>query len=215
MAHQELDKYIEGARAQKVNDTIIREQLVKAGWSENDVKEALTPRVDSPINLPPPPVPQFGMWVTFEYVLLFISLYVTATAFAGILHNWVDSVLKDTLTTSSYNSYSSSPDDYLLRIWIACIIVGFPLFAILFVAVKKQLMDKPAIKNLRARKQLIYVTLVMTFIIMIGHLIMTIFGLLDGKATGNSFAHLGVTFGVAGSIFTYLMNEVREDRKAA
>jgi len=217
MAHQELNLYIESARAQHVEDSVIREQLVKAGWVAGEVDDALTPKAQGPVNLPPPPVPQFGMWVTFQYALLFISLYVVATSLGGIFHNWVDTTFVDKVA-STYDSYSyssGSRDDWMLRLWIASIIVSFPIFAVLFVLLKKQISQKPAIKNLRARKILIYLTMVGTFIIMIGHLIMTLFGMLDGKATGNSFAHLGVTFVVAGSIFGYLLNEVREDRKAA
>ncbi len=212
MANSDLLKYIEAARAQKVPDETTKAQLIKSGWSEHDVTDALTPSSASGPSLPPPPVPQFGMWVSFQYIILFICLYVWATSFGGILHHGVDKLIKDELDNTSLNYYGSV-DDWLLKTYIAGISVAFPIFALLFIVLKRQLLNKPAVKNLRARKILIYLTLVGTFLIMLGHVIMTIFNFLGGNTSMRSLGHLGVTFLVAGSIFVYLLNEVREDRK--
>ncbi|MBI2595937.1 hypothetical protein HYW46_04355 [Candidatus Daviesbacteria bacterium] len=211
MANSELIKYITQARTQKVTDEQIKAHLIKSGWSEHDVNEALAPSTPG-INLPPPPVPQFGMWVSFQYILLFICLYVSFTSLGGILHHAVDQLIKDSIDRTTLN-YLSYADNWLLKGYIAGIIVTFPVFAALFLLLKHQLITKPGIRNLRARKVLIYLTLVGTFIIMISHLISTIYGFLGGTTSTRSFAHLGVTFLVAGSIFVYLLNEVREDRK--
>lgn len=213
MAHPELTKYVANAREQKVSDNAIKDQLIKAGWPEAEVTDAISPKTSSSLLPPPPPLPQFGMWVGFQYVILFISLYVTATALGGILHEAVNQFIPDQLNDLNNYSYGGSYDDFLLKCYIAGLLVGFPIFAPLFLYMKSQLAKKPGIKNLRIRKQLIYITLVLTFVIMIGHVITTIYGLLDGKASPNSFGHLGVTFLVAGSIFGYLLMEVKEDRK--
>ena len=213
MPNPDLEKYIISAKEQKVPDQEIKTQLVKSGWSESDVNEALAPKPTNNVNLPPPPVPHFGMWVTFQYVILFISLYVSATALGGILHNAVTRFISDPLDETRY--YSSGFDDFMLRGYLGAIIVAFPIFAFLFVVLKKQAIEKSGVRNLRARKILIYLTLVGTFIIMIGHLIGTVYGFLGGSVTTRSLAHLGVTFLVAGSIFFYLLNEVREDRKSS
>ena len=211
MPNPELEKYIASAREQKVPDDQIRSQLIKSGWPESDVGEALAPKPLSSVGLPPPPAPHFGMWVTFQYIILFISLYVSGTALGGILHNAVNRFISDPLDQTRY--YSSGVDDFMLRGYLAAIIVAFPIFAFLFVILKKQAIEKSGVRSLRARKILIYLTLVGTFVIMIGHLIGTVYGFLGGSVTTRSLAHLGVTFLVAGSIFFYLLNEVREDRK--
>lgn len=215
MSNSELLKYVEQARQQNVADNVIKTHLLKSGWLEHDIIEALTPSKEN-INLPPPPVPQFGMWVSFQYILLFISLYISFTSFGGILHYGVDKLIKDEISSTanySYFMYFGYGNDWLLKSYIAGIIVTFPLFAFLFILLKDQLRKKPGIKNLRSRKLLIYLTLVGTFVIMIGHLISTVYGFLGGSTTLRAFAHLGVTFLVAGSVFIYLLNEVHEDRK--
>jgi len=211
MPNIELEKYIKAAQSQGATNEVIKDQLVKSGWAETDVINALTPTSpEGNINLPPPPVPHFGMWITFQYIILYISLYMSATALGGILHHGVNQLFQDPLETSRY---SSGFENVFLNFYIASIVVGFPIFAFLFIILKRQVEQKPAVRNIKARKILIYITLVGTFLIMIGHLIGTIIGLLGGNLTIQSFAHLGVTFFVAGSIFFYLLNEVREDRK--
>lgn len=207
----ELDKYIVSSREQKVPDSDIKAQLIKSGWGEAEVDKglAVSPAGDF---LPPPPVPRFGMWVAFQYIILFISLYISATSFAGILHQIVNDKITDSLDNIGY-SYAATFNDSLVRVYIAALIVAFPIFLVLFLILKRQVLQKPIVKSLKARKVLIYLTLVGTFLIMLGHLIMEIYGLLSGTTTTRSLAHLGVTLLVAGSIFIYFIFEVKEDRK--
>lgn len=208
MPNLDLEKYINEAKATGASIDLIKSELLKQGWPEKNILEALNP-IKTGVNLPTPPVPHFGMWITFQYVILFISLYVTATALGGILHHAVDNLLADELKNNSIFFY-----DGLLKGYLAAMIVAFPIFAVLFVYSKGQIRKNPAIKNIKERKALIYITLVVTFIIMIAHLISTIYSLLSGTTTMNTFAHLGVTIFVAGSIFGYLIHEVWIDRHA-
>lgn len=209
MLNSELEKYIKLARSQNVPENQIKDTLIKSGWAETDINEALFPQ-SATTNLPPPPVPHFGMWVTFKYIILFISLYITATSLGGILHNFVDQIIPDVITR--YDDYDfSSPS---LTGYMAAIAVSFPIFVWLFISLSNEAFKRPAIKNIRARKLLIYFTLVVTFLFMIGHLIATIYSFLEGTLAARTIGHLVVTLVVAGSIFLYLLNEVRGDRKA-
>lgn len=211
MASSELIKYIESAREKKASDEKIKSALISAGWGENEIAEALKPKSDS-LELPPPPVPHFNMWVSFQYVLLFISLYISATSFGTILHYAVNQYIPDKLDELNY-SYSYGLTDWMLSSGIAGIIVTFPIFAVLFILLKRQTLERPAVKNIKLRKILIYLTLIGTFLVMIGHLIYTIYSFLEGSTTTRSGAHLLINLIIAGSIFGYLLGEVREDRK--
>ena len=211
MPNPDLEKYIATARAQNATNDQIKQQLVQSGWVESEVSEALNPQPSGAPNLPPPPVPRFGMWVAFQYIILFISLYISATALGGLLHTAVDRIFQDRINQYSYGSTINS---YLLNFYLAFLIVGFPIFAYLFITLKRQVIKNPAIKNITSRKVLIYITLVGTFLIMVGHLIGTLMSFLSGSIALSSIFHLGVTFLIAGSIFGYLLLAVKEDRKA-
>lgn len=210
MVSSDLIEYIKTAKSQNLSDEQIKETLVRGGWSEVEVMEALRPSESSQVHLPPPPVPHFGMWVGFQYVLLFISLYISSLAFAGLVHYFINQMIPDALDKAKY-SYLTQ--DYLLRWYLAALIVAFPIFAFLFIFLKKQELQKPVVKNIRARKQLIYITLTITFLIMIFDLVKTIYDLLGGEVTPRSLANFVATIIISGSIFTYYLFQVKEDRK--
>ncbi len=210
-----LESYITDARAKNKPNDVIKSALVNAGWPENEVLKALNASPIDPDLAPPPPPPQLahiGMWTGFLYILFFISLYVLASSIAGLLHNMVDKFLPD--IKEVYETYTDVYSNSFNRGAIAAIIVSYPIFTTLAFMLKKQIVKQPAVKNLRSRKQLIYITLVITFLIMLGHIIFSIYSFLDGKLTVNALAHLGVTFLVAGSIFGFFVSEVIHDRKS-
>lgn len=211
MEDTNLQKYITDLKSKNVPDDAIKAQLIKSGWSQQDVDRTFIGNLPE-AQLPPPPVPHFSMWITFEYILVFICMYVSFTALGGILHYAVDKNIPDSLDKTTY-SYGYMLNDYLLQGYLASIIVTFPIFAILFIILRRQSIEKPAIKNIRSRKILIYFTLVVTFIYMIFHLITTVYQFLQGTSTSRSLLHLGVNLLVAGSIFIYLLFEVLGDRK--
>lgn len=214
MASTALTDYITAARGKGASDDQIKEVLLKNGWHENDINHALNPITDDAVAVPPPPAPHFGMWIGFLYVILFISLYVTATSFAGILHYAVNDYVPDALdqVTSSSSSYRYVYGGIMQGL-LACLIVGFPIFAALFLFLKHQTISNPQIKGLRIRKLLIYLTLIGTFLILLGHIITTVYSFLGGTVTMRALAHLGITFLVAGGIFVYFLMDVLGDRK--
>lgn len=213
-----LESYIQAAREKNKSDESIKQTLVAAGWDEQQVNKALGIKDD---DLPPPPppngkvtkeIPHVGMWTGFLYILFFISLYVLATAIGILFHNWVDADIPD-VANLSMTRYTD--DNALVRGAIAAVVVSYPIFLTLALILKKQLAKQPLVRNLRSRKILIYITLIGTFLIMLGHVIATIYGFLGGTLTANSVGHLGVTFLIAGAIFAYFINEVKNDRKTA
>lgn len=196
---------MESARKQGMGDDAIKASLMQAGWSEKDVMSALiTGGVGS---VPMPPIAHPGMWVTFQYILLFITLYVSAVALGGLLYAWADKLIPDA-TASMYGYF----ENYMTQGYLASLIVAFPIFAWLFIVLKKNVLAHPAIKGIRARQTLFYITMVVTFIIIISYVISVVYGLLSGDVTGRAIAHFVITLGIAGPIFWYLLREVKTDK---
>lgn len=205
-----LQDYITKLRSQNIKDEQIKEQLIKAGWALSQVDKEFNKSGGDQIPLPPPPQ-HFGMWVSFVYILLFISLYIWSSALGGILNLAVDKYLPDPL--SNKDLYIGTVSNTVLQFFGAMLMVGFPIFGILYLVTIRQSINNPGVKNLRSRKLLIYLTLVVTFLVIIGNLMTIVFGFLGGSTSMNSFAHFAVTLFVAGSIFGYLLNQVFADRK--
>lgn len=228
MINQELSDYIQKSRENKIPDEQIKRNLLQIGWSEQIVNDAFKEKtIPIPVPTPMPPqvpmppsltvnkaVSKSSMWDAFEHVLLFISLYTMATAIALILHTFVDKWLPGVQTDSySYAYYNSDWQSSLLRGYTAALIVSLPVFSFLFLDLVKRMDKNPYLRTVTARRILIYITLVITFIIMLINVIDSVYTLLKGNITPNFFLHLIITLGVSGIIFTYYFREVREDRK--
>lgn len=208
-----LEKYIAAAREKKLTTEQIKASLIEAGWSEEQFQPAFAKSIKSDLPVPPPPPPpvaHIGMWVGFLYIIFFISLYILATSVGWLFHIAIDKLLPRTAeVSSSYNQFSE------IRSLIAAIIVSYPIFLSLALVLKKQMRKQPAVRGLRSRKILIYITLIGTFLLMLGHIIFTLNDFLGGTITTGATAHIGVTFLIAGAIFWYFLDEVKADRKDA
>jgi len=154
------------------------------------------------------------MWDVFEHILLFISLYVFATTFTLLLHTFVNKWVPPVSTgyTNLYsiaNTYSST----IIRGYLSAIIVSYPLFLFLFLRITKNTLANHDLRKIRARKIMIYLTLVITFIISLINFISIVYNFLSGNVSFNFLLHFFTTFGVSSLIFLYYLNQVKEDRQ--
>lgn len=222
MAYKELESYIKKAREVKMTEAEMKRDLRSMGWLDKDIDSALR---DNP--LIPPPKPPEGyrgisagvaavssptMWDVFEHLLMFISLYVLAIAFALALHLYIDRWVPGLPETYRTGANARLGE---LRGYLAALIVSFPLFAFFFLRIQSRTAKNPLIRAILARKFLIYATLVVTFIIVTGSIISIIYTFLNGNVNLNFFLHFLVTTFVSGAIFAYYLQQVKEDRAYA
>lgn len=170
-----------------------------------------------------------SLWNAFEQVLLFISLYVLATSVSLIIHALIDKWLPGVSADGS--GYDGSPfgwlllylfggssldngniQDALLRGYLSALFVSLPIFDWLFLDIAKRTLKAPEIASQRSRKILVYITLVLTFFIMLFNLISLINSLLNGNVTINFVLHFLDTVGISGLIFAYYLFQVKTDR---
>lgn len=211
MANPNLISYISQQRTSNVPDQVIRDELLKGGWSKDEINTALSPiPYVTSTNFPPPPVPRFSMWISFQYILLFVTLWIWTVALGGIWNYAIDKHIPDKLVQSGYYSAFGGT---MLQGYLAAIIVAFPFFVILFLSLSKLLIMNPAVRNLKTRKFLMYFTVIINFLYMLGQLIATVFGFLGANISTTAFPHLLVNLLIPGAVCSYLLIEVREDRK--
>ncbi len=246
----EIIEYVKQARKLKASNEDIKSMLLASGWPEEQVDAALTTNLDMPLPPPPPPpteaaptppaspghpvspapvaVVQSMSTRGFEYIIMFISLYISASAIGNLLHNFVNSVFAD--TSSSNNYYSSySNGDTLVSYASSALIVALPVFCWLFLRLKKAELADPTLKRDPSRRKAVHLTLVITFLIgifkLIGYFfsllngdgersysIFSIFGFLEGSGIAANSAvanlvHTLITFAIAGGIFLYYWND--------
>lgn len=220
MSTGSLLEYINNAKSAGLSDNQIQENLKKAGWADGDINNALGGAFNP--NVVPIPVPQpsasrieiSSVWDTFEHILLFISLYVLYTSLALTLHFFIDKYIISANANMYGYAAQSSYGLVLLRGYLAALIVSCPLFSFFFLKVTKRTILHPEIRNLGARKSLIYLTLIITFLVLLINIISIIFNFLNGNVSLNFVTHFITTITLSSFIFVYYLKEVKEDRKA-
>lgn len=222
MANNSLTDYIRNKQAENKPENEIRDNLAQAGWDIKLIDDGFRSIQTGENSIPTPPsdVPRpitgySNMWDAFEHILMFISLYFMSTAFAMLLHQFTDKWAPGIPNTESFYGYFSMSyySDWVLKSSLACLIVTFPLFAYFHLDINRRTLKNAFLRSIRIRKQLIYFTLIITFLILVKKVIETIFNLLNGDVSLNFILHLLITVGVSGAIFIIYLHQVREDRK--
>lgn len=209
-----ISEYIENSRNEGVEDAKIRQNLLEKGWKDSEISKHLNG--NNSLNVPSPPEQKTStgahLWITFEYILMFISLYIVIFSIWYILFQLVGSWLLPDKTTGSYGYYSyysyGSTEKPL-----AALIVSLPIFSVLFLHLSRLENKKPELRKLIARKILIYITMLINFIIILASLITLVSELLDGNVTTISVVRIFLTIFLTSLVFAYCISLVLEDKK--
>ena len=221
-----LQKYLEAARHKGHDDDRIRRDLLAAGWEAAAIDEALGGQSGDDLVPPPPPPPPpsrnadappakssepvrvvaYRSTAGLEYLILFLSLWIAAMALAAVLHGLVDtSFSRSDSFYENVNTFAS-----------AALVVSLPIFAGLFLNLKRKELRDPDIRRDVNRKNAVQLTLLVTFLIGIGKTIFYVYQLMNVGSAGsdyNFFAellHTIITVGISGAIFVYYW---RDDHK--
>jgi hypothetical protein len=147
------------------------------------------------------------MWSSFQNVLTFIALAVFAGAiyylWITFINSWVPVV---------GNGYSGYVSSYGINNSIAALLVSGPVFISLFFITNKKYSADPQMKKSPSKKLLNYITLIITFIILLSQTIFAITTTLNDKFTLNYGCQILLTFAITGTIFAYYLYEVRIEK---
>ncbi|HEY2003512.1 MAG TPA: DUF5671 domain-containing protein [Candidatus Saccharimonadia bacterium] len=203
-----------------MSDEDIRSNLVSAGWLAQKVDEALKGG-DKALLVPPPPPPSAGSPVAgstqqpiavvsqrttrgLEYVIMFLALGVTAISLGEVLHSIVDESFGNTSSFEGLVSYATS-----------ALIVALPIFAILFLRLKKAEQGDANLRRDSSRRHAVQLTLIVAFLWGLFRLVTYIYSLLNGGLSNSigggggtvspvaNFLHALITVAIAGGIFAY------------
>ena len=222
--HTQLFDYVTKARDKGLSDPVIKSNLVIAGWDADLADAVLTADLSLPAPAAPKaassdeltggsrnePIAVVSNFTTrgLEYIIMFIALAVTSVSLGLVLHNLVDNLMG--VSNSSYEglvSYSTS-----------ALVVGLPIFLLLFLRLKKAELGDSNLFHDPSRKRAVQLTLIITFIIGIWKVISYIYSLLNAgnysvsdygtnpSLTGN-LVHTIITVAIAGGIFAYYWHD--------
>jgi hypothetical protein len=207
-----IQSFIDNSRSKGKKDEDIKKSLLEAGWDEKQVLNFFDSDDIPPPPPPPPPnkieIEDHSMWDAFQHTLMFISMGIYAVSMNFTLHTYVD-VFSQDISEIKNLVYNYSVSSTFLKPLLAAIIVSYPIFAFMFIKIKKQTLKDPSVKYLRSRKRLIYSTLVVTFAVMLGNIIKIVYYFIEGNVSLNFVLHFLVPVIICGLIFKHYLTEVR------
>ncbi len=193
----EVHDFIREALAKGASKNAINTALNQAGWQDAEIKSALNAFSEGLIVGLPVPRPQSYTSAKegFLYLLLFVTLYISAINFGSLLFSFINMAFPDPL-----NEYS---EVYSIRFAVSSLIVAFPTFLWLTLSMNKAITLDPRKQSSKIRKWLISITLFIAATIIVCDLIGLLVGFLGGELSLRFILKAGTIFMIAALAFGY------------
>jgi hypothetical protein len=191
-----------------------REKLAKAlsaaGWPEDEVKTALDSYadIDFPVAVPKRK-PYLSAREAFMYLVMFLTLYISAISLGTNLFQFVNRWLPDAVEYS----YIYESTTAIIRSATAALIITFPVFYWMSRTLRRAIARDPEKRSSKVRKWLTYVTLFVAAGVIIGDLITLVTYFLSGEITTRFLLKVIIVLAIAGSIFGYYLWDLRGEEK--
>ena len=135
-------------------------------------------------------------------------MYFSVGNFIALTFEIINRVFPDVLNSYYYSCFSSG-----MRFSIASLIILFPLYLYLNSFLHKQYEKQPEKKELRIRKWLIYLTLFVSAITLVGDLVYGVYQLLDGELSARFWGKAAIVLLTAGAVFYYYLHDIKKGEK--
>lgn len=143
----------------------------------------------------------------FLHLFAIVSLYWSAISFITLCWQYINHFFPDVLQYDySFNS--------AMRFALASLIIVFPLFLISSWLLSKIYAKESSVRDSKVRKWLIYLTLFITSLVILGDLVFTVNTFLNGEVTARFILKALSVLIVAATIFGYYLDDVRRQQSS-
>lgn len=144
----------------------------------------------------------------FIYLFGIIMLYASATSFLTLIFQYTNFLVPDKLESGQYAIFARLS---IMKIALAWMIIVFPLYIYVMWHLNKTYKKEPEKMRMALRKWLIYFTLFITALIIVGDLVMLILRFLNGELTLKFIIKIISVLAVAASIFGYYLWDIKRE----
>ncbi|OGN09450.1 MAG: hypothetical protein A3C61_01255 [Candidatus Yanofskybacteria bacterium RIFCSPHIGHO2_02_FULL_39_10] len=145
----------------------------------------------------------------FLYLLSIITLIISAVSLGTVVFQYINVYIPD-IISDPYLTQSS----YLgtMRYALATLVIVFPVFVWVSWFLRKDISKFPEKRELKIRRWLLYLTLFVATLVIIGDLVVLLRSFLEGELSQRFVLKILAILFIAGSIFVHYLSELK-DRK--
>lgn len=147
----------------------------------------------------------------FLHFLSIVSLYIAAVSFGVLLFQYIDRFFPDPLTDVYYAAQSSAS---AMRWALASLVIVFPVYIWISWYLARDIERHTEKRELRIRKWLLYFTLFVAAVVIIGDLVALIYNFLGGDLSARFILKVCAILFIAGIVFGYYLWNLRTERRA-
>jgi hypothetical protein len=140
----------------------------------------------------------------FLHLLAVVTLYWSAISFTAVLWQFINYFFQDSADYFSYTAFSE-----IIRMSVSSLFIVFPVFVFVSWYLNKIYKKESEVRESKIRKWLIYFTLFVASLVIIGDLVIVINTLLGGEIVVKFILKSLAVFLMAGIIFGYYLDDVR------
>lgn len=207
----ELQTFVRDSLSRGLSRDAIRAELERAAWRTEEIDAAFAAWAESSF---PVPVPrrrtQMSAREAFLYLVLFVTLYVTAFNVGALLFQFIERWLPDPALSPGYSGVDRF-NARAVRDSIAALLIAYPVFLYLSGFIGRMLKREPDQRGSGVRKWLTYVTLFIAALVILGDLTFLVARLLSGELPPRFLARALVVFLIAGYVFGHYLSDLRQD----
>lgn len=205
-----LHEFVSAALAKQIPREEIREALLKAGWQADEIKTALAAYAEEPFPIPVPKrKPYLSAREAFEYLILFLTLYISSFSFGTIIFQSINRWIPDAVEGRYSYEYQGSLE--AVRSATAALVITFPVFLLLSWLIARAKKSNAENRSSKIRKWLTYITLFIAAGVIIGDLIALVSSVLSGELTTRFVLKVLTVLVIAAAIFGYYLWDLRRE----
>jgi hypothetical protein len=210
---EDLERFVRDALLHGQSRDSIAAVLASAGWPAENVRSALDAYapVDFPVPVPRPKA-QLSAREAFVYLVLFITLYVSAWHLGNLLFELINQAFPD----AADRQFRLQRAGESVRWSVASILTAFPVFLLVARQLGREIARDPVKRLSNVRRTLTYLTLFIAVAVLVGDVITLVYTVLGGEFTLRFGLKVLVAAIIAGTVFGYFLHDLqREEGESA
>lgn len=208
--NEDLSGFVRDALNRGLPRDRIRNVLLRADWSEEEVASALLgfAEVEFPVAVPRPR-PSLSAREAFEYLVLFGTLYLSAFSLGRLLFQFINLAFPDPL----WPPFRVDAISGAIRWSVSSLVVATPVFLYTAWTNSRSIARSPLRRTSPVRRWLTYLTLAVAASLLLGDCTSLVYNLLGGEVTVRFLLKVATIAAIAGTGFVYYLIDLRGDEK--